>query len=84
MTNPLTKGLRPIHPGEMLREDILPAVGRPKTEIARLLGISRNILRAQLKRFGLLPGRDVADMEDLGESARLADGVDVEGAVVGT
>ena len=44
MTNPLTKGLRPIHPGEMLRENILPAVGRPKTEIARLLGISRQTL----------------------------------------
>lgn len=44
MLNPLTKGLRPIHPGEMLREDILPAVGRPKTEIARLLGISRQTL----------------------------------------
>ena len=44
MTNPLTKGLRPIHPGEMLREDVLPAVGRPKTEIARLLGISRQTL----------------------------------------
>ena len=44
MLNPLTKGLRPVHPGEMLREDILPAVGRPKTEIARLLGISRQTL----------------------------------------
>ena len=44
MTNPLLKGLRPDHPGEMLREDILPAVGRPKTEIARLLGISRQTL----------------------------------------
>ncbi|QJB69817.1 HigA family addiction module antitoxin [Parasphingorhabdus halotolerans] len=44
MTNPLTKGLRPVHPGELLREDILPAVARPKTEIARLLGISRQTL----------------------------------------
>jgi antitoxin HigA-1 len=44
MSNPLTKGLRPIHPGEMLREDVLPAVGRPKSEIARLLGISRQSL----------------------------------------
>ena len=44
MLNPLTRGLRPIHPGEMLREDILPALGRPKTEIARLLGISRQTL----------------------------------------
>src|SRR5437868_15507418 len=33
-------GIRPVHPGEMLREDILPAIGRSKTEIARLLGIS--------------------------------------------
>ncbi len=44
MLNPLTKGLRPVHPGELLREDVLPAVGRPKTEIARLLGISRQTL----------------------------------------
>lgn len=33
-----------MHPGEMLREDVLPALGRPKTEIARLLGISRRTL----------------------------------------
>jgi addiction module HigA family antidote len=44
MSNPLTKGLPPIHPGEILREDVLPALGRPKTEIARLLGISRQTL----------------------------------------
>ena len=44
MTNPLVCGLAPMHPGELLREDILPAVGRPKTEIARLLGISRQTL----------------------------------------
>jgi addiction module HigA family antidote len=42
--NPLLKGLRPVHPGEMLREDILPALGRPKAEIARLLGVSRQTL----------------------------------------
>lgn len=36
--------IRPIHPGEMLREDVLPALGRPKAEIARLLGISRQTL----------------------------------------
>ena len=44
MANPLLKGLRPVHPGELLREDVLPALGRPKTEIARLLGISRQTL----------------------------------------
>jgi addiction module HigA family antidote len=42
--NPLLKGLKPMHPGEHLREDILPALGRPKAEIARLLGISRQTL----------------------------------------
>lgn len=41
--NPLA-GLRPMHPGEMLREDILPVLGRPKAEIARLLGVSRQTL----------------------------------------
>jgi addiction module HigA family antidote len=42
--NPLLKGLKPMHPGEHLREDILPALGRPRTEIAKLLGISRQTL----------------------------------------
>lgn len=37
-------GIRPVHPGEMLREDILPALGKSKTEIARLLGVSRQTL----------------------------------------
>jgi len=37
-------GLDPMHPGEMLREDVLPALGRSKAEIARLLGISRQTL----------------------------------------
>ena len=34
----------PTHPGELLRDDILPAVGRPKTVIAEGLGISRQHL----------------------------------------
>lgn len=45
-TNPLTAGLRPVHPGEILREDVLPALGRSKAEIARLLGVSRQTLYA--------------------------------------
>jgi antitoxin HigA-1 len=31
----------PSHPGALLREDVVPATGRGKSEIARLLGISR-------------------------------------------
>ena len=38
----------PRHPGAILREDVLPAVKRPKTEIADLLGISRQQLNAIL------------------------------------
>jgi addiction module HigA family antidote len=34
----------PTHPGALLREDILPAVGVSKAQIARLLGISRQHL----------------------------------------
>src|SRR5712691_389938 len=45
MTKKLPKrGLPPMHPGELLREEILPALDRPKTEIAKLLGVSRQTL----------------------------------------
>jgi addiction module HigA family antidote len=40
----LKRGLPPMHPGELLREDVLPALGKPKAEIARLLGVSRQTL----------------------------------------
>jgi addiction module HigA family antidote len=33
-----------MHPGELLREEILPALDRSKTEIAKLLGVSRQTL----------------------------------------
>jgi addiction module HigA family antidote len=45
MTKKLPKrGLPPMYPGELLREEILPALERPKTEIAKLLGVSRQAL----------------------------------------
>jgi len=40
----LLSGLQPTHPGELLREDVLPALGRSKSDIARLLRISRQHL----------------------------------------
>jgi antitoxin HigA-1 len=46
--NPATCGLSPMHPGELLREDVLPALGRSRAEIARLLGVSRQTLYAIL------------------------------------
>lgn len=45
------RGRCPTHPGHMLRDIVLPATGKPKTEIARLLGISRQSL------YDLLAGR---------------------------
>src|SRR5690242_12150384 len=34
----------PTHPGALLREDVIPATGKSKVEIAQLLGISRQHL----------------------------------------
>ena len=42
--NPLLRGLRATHPGEILREDVFPAIDLPKSQIARMLGISRQTL----------------------------------------
>jgi addiction module HigA family antidote len=38
------RSIEPAHPGELLAEIVIPATGRSKTEIARLLGISRQTL----------------------------------------
>jgi antitoxin HigA-1 len=32
---------KPTHPGEVLREDVLPALSMSQTELARRLGVSR-------------------------------------------
>jgi antitoxin HigA-1 len=44
MADKLSKGLRPTHPGEILREDVLPALGVTKTRFAELLRVSRQTL----------------------------------------
>ncbi len=44
-------GLPPVHPGEILREDVLPSVGMTITAAAQALGISRQMLH------GILAGR---------------------------
>ena len=36
--------IKPAHPGELLREIVIPATKLPKAEVARLLGISRQHL----------------------------------------
>lgn len=44
-------GLPPIHPGEIMRKDILPSVGLSVTAAAKALGVSRQMLH------GILAGR---------------------------
>src|ERR1700688_4399858 len=44
-------GLAPIHPGEIIKEDILPSVGLSVTAAAKALGVSRQMLH------GILAGR---------------------------
>lgn len=37
-------GLPPVHPGEIIREDILPSIGLSVTAAAKALGVSRQML----------------------------------------
>ena len=44
-------GLPPVHPGEIIKGDILPSVGLSVTAAAKALGVSRQMLH------GILAGR---------------------------
>src|SRR6202140_5901890 len=44
-------GLPPVHPGEIIKEDILPSVGLSVTAAATALGVARQMLH------GILAGR---------------------------
>src|SRR2546430_16681413 len=46
-----TNRLPPVHPGEIIKEDILPSVGLSVTAAAKALGVSRQMLH------GILAGR---------------------------
>jgi addiction module HigA family antidote len=43
--------VRPVHPGEILREDVLPELNMSVTGVAKSLGISRQMMH------GILAGR---------------------------
>jgi len=45
----------PSHPGAIIREDMLPATGKTKGEIARLLGISRQLRDIMEERRPISP-----------------------------
>lgn len=40
----LKNRLPPVHPGEIIREDVLPEVGLSVTDAAKALGVSRQML----------------------------------------
>jgi addiction module HigA family antidote len=40
----IKKGLPPTHPGELLREEIMPAAGLTQEELAGRLGVSRRTI----------------------------------------
>src|SRR6202521_2723728 len=42
---PTSRKRRPTHPGEILREDVLPAAGLTQDKPARLLNVSRRTVR---------------------------------------
>ena len=44
MTNSLLAGLRSVHPGTILRRDVLPALGLPTVAVAKAIDISRQHL----------------------------------------
>jgi antitoxin HigA-1 len=48
---PKRNALPPIHPGEIIKQDILPSVGLSVTAAAKALGVSRQMLH------GILAGR---------------------------
>jgi antitoxin HigA-1 len=49
MIEPRTETVLPaMHPGELLREEIPPALGRPRAGITHLLGVSRQALQCVL------------------------------------
>lgn len=47
---------KPTHPGAVLKEDVLPALGMTQTELARRLGVSRlTVSELLLEKRGLSP-----------------------------
>lgn len=47
---------RPMHPGAILREDVLPALGMTQTEFAQRLGVSRlSVSDLLLEKRGMTP-----------------------------
>ena len=49
MPNKAKRNIRPMHPGEMLREDFMPDYGLNTTSMAKALGVSRQTINEILR-----------------------------------
>ena len=66
----LHRGLTPIHPGRILKEDCLEPLELSVTEVAKGLGVSRNALSAVInERSGISPEMAVRLSEAFAPSA---------------
>ena len=66
------QSITPAHPGEILAEITIPATGKSKAEIARLLGISRQTLYDILSRKqGVTPATAVRIGKLFGDGAEI-------------
>ena len=66
----LKRGMPPVHPGRILREDCLEPLGLTITEVAKGLGVSRNALSAVVnERAGISPEMAVRLSEAFAPSA---------------
>lgn len=59
---------RPVHPGEVLREDVLPAVGLSVTEVAEHLGVSRVTLSRVINEHARITANLAVRLEAAGVS----------------
>ncbi len=66
----LKRGLSPVHPGQILKEDCLEPLGLSVTEVAKGLGVSRNAISAIVnERAGVSPEMAVRLSEAFAPSA---------------
>lgn len=70
IANTARKQVRPIHPGEILREDFMPDYGLSVSALATLLGVSRQSVNELLReRRALSPGMALRLSRLFGNSA---------------
>jgi addiction module HigA family antidote len=69
---PIEKGRRPVHPGEILREDVLPALSMTIGQFAQAVGVTRKTMSMLInEKQGVSPAMAMRLSRALGNSARV-------------